>query len=56
MSEQALVKAHALEPHGGLRFVGVDGNPDRQFDTDWNNFAPRFGFAYSANPCTPNAI
>jgi hypothetical protein len=38
--------------HGGLRFVGVDGNPDRQFDTDWNNFAPRFGFAYSANPKT----
>lgn len=32
---------------GGLRFVGVDGNPRRQFDTDWNNLAPRFGFAYT---------
>ena len=37
---------------GGLRFVGVDGNPSRQFDTDGNNFAPRFGFAYSANEKT----
>jgi hypothetical protein len=31
---------------GGLRFAGVDGNPIRHFDTDKNNFAPRFGFAY----------
>jgi hypothetical protein len=37
---------------GGLRFVGVDGNTLRQFDTDWNNFAPRFGFAYSLTPKT----
>jgi hypothetical protein len=37
---------------GGLRFVGVDGNPERQFNTDWNNFAPRFAFAYSVNPAT----
>ncbi len=37
---------------GGLRFVGVDGNPKRQFNTDLNNFAPRFGFAYSLNPKT----
>jgi len=37
---------------GGLRFVGVDGNPRRQFDTDWNNLAPRFGFAYSVAPKT----
>jgi hypothetical protein len=38
--------------HGGLKFVGADGNPSRQFDTDWNNVAPRFGFAYSLNPKT----
>jgi hypothetical protein len=38
--------------HGGLKFVGADGNPSRQFDTDWNNVAPRFGFAYSVNPKT----
>ncbi|MBI3680647.1 MAG: TonB-dependent receptor [Acidobacteria bacterium] len=35
---------------GGLRFVGVDGNPQRQFETDWNNFAPRFGLAYTLTP------
>lgn len=37
---------------GGLRFVGVDGNPRRQFDTDWNNLAPRFSFAYSLHSQT----
>jgi hypothetical protein len=30
--------------NGGLRFVGVDR--DKQFDTDANNFGPRFGFAW----------
>jgi hypothetical protein len=38
--------------HGGLRFVGVEGNAERQFDTDWNNFAPRFDFAYSVDSQT----
>lgn len=38
--------------HGGLQFVDVNGDPRRQFDTDWNNFAPRFSFAYSLNPKT----
>lgn len=38
--------------HGGLRFVGVNGDPSRQFDTQWNRFAPRFSFAYSINPST----
>ena len=33
--------------HGGLAFVGVDGNPHQQFDTDGNNFGPRAGLAYS---------
>jgi hypothetical protein len=37
---------------GGLRFAAVDGNPRRHFDTDSNNFAPRFGFAYQANSKT----
>lgn len=31
---------------GGLEFVGVDGHPRTQFDGDWNNIAPRVGFAY----------
>jgi hypothetical protein len=38
--------------HGGLRFVGVNGNPSRQFDTQWNRLAPRFSFAYSIDPKT----
>src|SRR5262245_2450406 len=37
---------------GGLRFIGVDGNPKRQFDTDGNNFGPRFSLAYSVNEKT----
>ncbi|MCL5744221.1 MAG: TonB-dependent receptor [Acidobacteria bacterium] len=36
--------------HGGLRFV--DAKNPRQFDTDWNNFAPRVGIAYSADSRT----
>jgi hypothetical protein len=31
---------------GGLQFAAVNGNPRRHFNTDRNNFAPRFGFAY----------
>jgi hypothetical protein len=37
---------------GGLQFVGVDANPLSQYDGDWNNFAPRVGFAYQANSKT----
>ena len=33
---------------GGLVFVGVDGVKRAQFDTDYNNFAPRVGLAYQA--------
>jgi hypothetical protein len=38
--------------HGGLRFVGLSGYPSRQFDTQYNRFAPRFSFAYSLDPKT----
>jgi len=31
---------------GGLKFLGVAGNPSRQQNIDWNNFGPRFGFAW----------
>jgi hypothetical protein len=31
---------------GVMRFAGVDGEPRRVFDTDYNNVAPRFGFAW----------
>lgn len=37
---------------GGLRFVGVDGNGRSQFNGDWNNIAPRLGFAYQVNSKT----
>ncbi len=31
---------------GILRYLGRNGEPRNQYDTDWNNFGPRFGFAY----------
>jgi hypothetical protein len=34
---------------GGLVFVGVNGVDRKQFNTEWGDFAPRFGFAYQAN-------
>lgn len=37
---------------GGLQFVDVGGNPRRQKVTNWNNWGPRFGFAYALNPRT----
>lgn len=37
---------------GGLRFVGVDGNPRVQYEGDYNNIAPRLGFAYQLNEKT----
>ncbi|MCX6593700.1 MAG: TonB-dependent receptor [Acidobacteria bacterium] len=37
---------------GGLRFVGVDGNDRTQFNGDFNNIAPRLGFAYQVNDKT----
>ena len=39
---------------GGLKFVGVDGNPRGWNDPDRNNFGPRFGFAYQ--PFSKTAI
>ena len=32
---------------GGLGFVNTDGNPKYPYKTDWNNFQPRVGFAYT---------
>jgi hypothetical protein len=37
---------------GGLIFVGVNGNPRKQFKTDLNNFAPRFGLSWQFLPKT----
>jgi hypothetical protein len=41
-----------LNLHGGLLFAGVNGNPRGQGNLDTNNFAPRFGFAWSLNSKT----
>jgi len=40
------------ELRGGMRFAGVDGNPRRHFNTDKNNYAPRFGLAWQLDPHT----
>lgn len=37
---------------GGVRFVGVDGNPRHQYFKDTNNLAPRLGLAYQLNSKT----
>ncbi|MBX3278857.1 MAG: TonB-dependent receptor [Acidobacteria bacterium] len=37
---------------GGVRFVGVDGNPRHQYFKDANNLAPRLGLAYQLNEKT----
>jgi len=37
---------------GGLEFAGVGGNPRVQKVTDFKNFGPRAGFAYSLGPKT----
>lgn len=37
---------------GGVVFVGTNGVGRRQFDPRWNDFSPRFGFAYQANQNT----
>lgn len=31
---------------GVVRFAGANGFPNRTFNTDWNNFGPRFGLAW----------
>src|SRR5262249_54201945 len=37
---------------GGLRFVGVDANDRTQYNGDFNNIAPRLGFAYQLDSKT----
>lgn len=37
---------------GGIGFAGVDGNPRSPVATDWNNFQPRAGAAFSLNDKT----
>jgi len=41
---------HAINPVSGtpgvVKFAGVNGWPRGAYDPDWNNFGPRFGFAW----------
>jgi hypothetical protein len=37
---------------GAFLFVGTNTDGRGQFDTDWNNFGPRLGFAYQVNEKT----
>src|SRR5262249_33958263 len=41
-----------LNLHGGLVYVGQNGQGPRQVPFDFNNFSPRVGFAYSLNDAT----
>ncbi|MGH9338817.1 MAG: TonB-dependent receptor domain-containing protein [Acidobacteriota bacterium] len=41
-----------IELRGLLRYLGTDGHPRNQLDTDKNNFGPRIGFAYNFAPKT----
>lgn len=37
---------------GGFVFAGVNGEPERLYDTDWTNIAPRIGIAWRFAPKT----
>lgn len=41
---------NAINPVSGtpgvVRFAGVNGFPEQAYQSDWNNFGPRFGFAW----------
>jgi len=41
---------------GVVKFAGVGGFPTSPHDTDWNNFAPRIGFAWKAFGSTKTVI
>ena len=46
------LKVPGMNLRGGLVYAGVGGAARGILDPDRNNFAPRFGFAYSMNPKT----
>ena len=46
------VNAPGLNLRGGLEFPGVNGLSRQQYNPDYLNFAPRFGFAYAAGSNT----
>lgn len=52
--------AAAINPVSGtpgvLRFMGVNGFRSTPYDTDWNNFGPRFGFAWKPFGSTTTVV
>lgn len=46
------LKVPGLELHGGLVYAAQNGLPRGIYNADGNNFAPRFGLAYSLTPKT----
>ena len=44
------IPADRFDLRGGLLFAGVNGVPRSLWQTDANNFAPRFGLAYAVRP------
>lgn len=48
----AEIPAAQFRTTGGVLFAGAPGVPRGLWNPDWNNFAPRFGMAYSLNPKT----
>ncbi|WP_446743481.1 carboxypeptidase regulatory-like domain-containing protein [Silvibacterium acidisoli] len=38
--------------YGGIQFAGANGQPKNAYDTQWNNVAPRLGFAWQLDPLT----
>jgi hypothetical protein len=50
------IKVNGLDLKGGLIFPGVDGVPRGAFRNDWDNFQPRFGFAYKPSGSRPMVL
>ena len=46
------IQVPGLNLKGGLKYAGVGGNGRGAFQRDWNNIAPRAGFAYRWNDKT----
>ncbi|MBV8817950.1 MAG: TonB-dependent receptor [Acidobacteriaceae bacterium] len=46
------LNAPGLNLHGALTFVGVNGNPRTDYNTQWDHVAPRFGFSWQVAPKT----
>jgi hypothetical protein len=50
------IQAKGFGVHGGLLFPGVGGLPRGAFRRDWDNFQPRFGFAYKPSAAKPLVV